>query len=88
MVVEIQNSGPEGHWLKGDVTDQRGQKAEIDDGQFDENRNMFWFTVMVSPLKGKPLNTSFIGKISGNKITGTFVDDTGTTGTWTAILEK
>jgi hypothetical protein len=65
-----------------------GQIEEIDDGYFDEDRNMFGFTLMLSQPKGEPLNTFFIGKLSGDKITGTFVNDVGTTGEWTAVLEK
>ena len=44
---------------------------------------MFWFTVMLNRPKGEALNTFFIGKIRG-----TFVDDFGTTGVWTAVIEK
>jgi hypothetical protein len=29
----------------------------------------------------------FVGKVSGGKIKGTFVDDAGTTGEWTAVRE-
>jgi TonB family protein len=87
-VLEILTSGPEGRWLEGDMISVHGQKEEIDHGYFDEDRNMFGFMLMLSQPKGKPLNTIFIGKISGDKITGTFVDDAGTTGTWTAVLEK
>jgi TonB family protein len=87
-VLEMQTSGPQGKWLKGDMVSVYDQKEEIDDGYFDEERNMFGFTVKLNHLKGEPLNTFFIGKISGDKILGTFVDDAGTTGTWTAVLEK
>jgi TonB family protein len=87
-ILEIQTSGPKGKWLKGDMISEHDQKEEIDDGYFDEDRNMFAFTVKFRHPKGEPLNTSFIGKMSGDKILGTFVDDTGTTGTWTAVLES
>ena len=88
VVLQILNSGPEGHWLTGDITDTKGQKIELDDGHFDEERNMFWFKVSLSYPKGASRETFFVGRIKGDKLTGTFVDDTGETGTWTAVLEK
>ena len=88
VLVQIMNSGPDGNWISGSVTGARGEKLEIGDGHFDEKRNMFWFTVMLTQLHQKPVSTFFIGKISGRKITGTFVDDSGATGEWSAAKEK
>lgn len=86
--LQILNSGPEGHWLKGDLTDAKGQKVELGDGYFDEERKMFWFTVSLSQPNGGSRDTFFVGKISGDRITGTFVDEVGATGIWTAVLDK
>jgi hypothetical protein len=88
QVLRILTSGPEGRWLEGDMTSGQGQKEGIDYGHFDEDRNMFAFTVMLSQPKAKRLHTFFIGKINGDKMTGTFVDDEGMTGQWTAVREK
>ena len=62
---------------------------QIDDyGVLDEERNMLSFFVTIVYPKGERLKTLFTGKIKGDRITGTFVDDEGLTGTWTATREK
>jgi hypothetical protein len=89
--VEIEiytGEGCDEHSLTGYVTSTHGQKEEIDFGYYDLQRSMLGFTVVLSSPKQKSSNIFFIGKISGDKLTGTFVDDEGTTGLWMALREK
>jgi TonB family protein len=85
--------GCNGHALDGDVTNAQGQKEEIDFGYCDWEQSMIGFTVKFIYPKGKSFNTFFIGKMSGDNLTGdklagTFVDANGVTGQWTAIRDK
>lgn len=42
-------------------------------------------TITLTQPDGKHVKTFLIGKMNGNHIVGTFVDDTGTKGEWSAI---
>jgi len=89
MVIDINTGGGcDEHSLDGEVTSTHGQKEEIDFGYYDLQLSMIGFRVMHSYPNGKRLNTLFIGKISGDKLVGTFVDDDAVTGRWTSVREK
>ncbi len=48
---------------------------------------MLGFDMTIQGLNGKPLRVSLIGKKTGNKISGVFLDYSGTAGTWTAARQ-
>lgn len=43
------------------------------------------FTIRLRNPDGPPVKTFLIGKIKKHEIVGTFVDDAGITGEWTAV---
>jgi TonB family protein len=69
--------------LAGNTVGPRGKKEEIDFGHYDGD----WlaFIVTVRQPDGQNTKTFFVGKISKYKIVGTFVDNAGVTGQWTAV---
>jgi len=77
-----------GTWLHGEALGGQGEKEKLTFGYFDEKRDMLGFTIMHRQTGGKTLNTFFVGKIKGDRMVGTFVDDEGMTGQWTAVREK
>jgi hypothetical protein len=89
LLIEI-NTGAacNEHALDGEVTDAHGQKERIDFAYYDPRRKMLGFAVMLTYSKSERLNTSLIGKITQDKLTGTFVDEGGVTGHWTATIQK
>jgi len=76
-------SGPEGEWLEGATSGPNGVREEIDFGH--KEGNFVVFTMKFLQPDGKRLKTCFIGKMTADKIAGTFVDDSGITGEWTAV---
>jgi len=63
-----------------------GGSEESDEVDFGHKEGDFLaFILKVSQPDGKPLKTLLIGKMKANKIVGTFVDDAGVTGEWTAV---
>jgi hypothetical protein len=80
--------GCEDHSLSGYVTTPNGRKDEIDFGYYDSQQGMLGFTVVLNYPTSESVNIFFTGKISGDKLAGTFVDDKGITGLWTAVRDK
>lgn len=83
QVFKLAYSGPNGDWLDGDAVGQRGENEEIDFGH--KEGDFLAFTITLTQNDGKHAKTFFIGKMMGNKIVGTFVDDAGIRGEWTAV---
>jgi hypothetical protein len=52
-----------------------------------QDGDMLGFDATVTGPMGKPLRVSLLGKRTGNKITGVFLDYSGTPGTWTALRQ-
>ena len=69
--------------LEGNAVGPRGKKEEIDSGHYDGD--FLAFIVIVHQPDGRYTKTFFVGKISKYKIVGTFVDNVGITGEWTAV---
>lgn len=69
--------------LSGDVVGPAGRREEIRDPRFDED--MLGFDATIMGPNGKPLKISLLGRKIGNKMTGVFLDYSGTPGTWTAV---
>jgi hypothetical protein len=83
QVFTLDYSGPNGDWLSCNVV---GQKDESEETEFGHKEGDFLaFTLALTQPDGKRVKTFFIGKMMGNKIVGTFVDDAGIKGEWTAI---
>lgn len=83
QVFSLSCSGPNEDWLYGDAVGPKGKKEEIDFGH--KEANFLAFTVNLRQPDGQQLNTFFVGKLSKYKITGTFIDNAGITGEWTAV---
>jgi TonB family protein len=84
QVFKLSYSGPNGDWLSGNALGPKGEDEEIDFGHYEGN--FLAFTIMLSQPDGQHVKVFLIGKMMGNKIVGTFVDDAGTRGQWTAVL--
>jgi Gram-negative bacterial TonB protein C-terminal len=84
-VFKLTYSGPDGDWLDGDALGPKGECDEIDFGH--KEGNFLAFTITLSQPDGQRVKSFFVGRISGNQIIGTFVDDVGITGEWTALRE-
>lgn len=76
-------SGPEGDWLAANFIGPDAESEEIDYGH--REGNFLAFTKRLSQPDGKHVKTFFIGKMSGDKIVGTSVDEAGIRGEWTAV---
>jgi hypothetical protein len=81
-VFDLSSTGPEGEWLDGKVLGEKGEDEQIDFGRMEGE--FIAFTVKLHQPDGKQPVTFFVGNLKGNKIVGTFVEDTGVTGKWTA----
>ncbi len=76
-------SGPNEDWLDGNASGPKGESEEIDFGH--KEGNFLAFTMTLSQPDGQHVKTFLIGKMTGDKIVGTFVDDSGIRGEWTAV---
>ena len=83
QTFELFYSGPNDELLKGNVLGAKGENEEFDFAR--KEGDFVAFTVKLRQPDGKQLTTFFVGKLNGSKIIGTFVDDTGITGEWTAV---
>jgi outer membrane biosynthesis protein TonB len=69
----------------GDVIDAKGRKEEINQGH--STGDIIGFSTIVRTANNRPIRVSLIGRMSGDRMQGVFLDDSGTPGTWTARLE-
>lgn len=83
QVFKLAYSGPDGDWLNGNAVGPIGESEEIDFGH--KEGNFLAFTISLSQPDGQHVKTFFIGRMAGDKIVGTFVDDAGIRGEWTAV---
>ena len=79
-------SGPNSEWLEGNSTGANGRKEAIDYGHMEGK--FIAFNLRLTEPDGKRLKTFFVGRMAGDKITGTFVDDAGVAGEWTAERQR
>ncbi|MGB2679109.1 MAG: energy transducer TonB [Candidatus Acidiferrum sp.] len=82
-VFKLYSSGPNGDWLDGEALGRNGEKEEIDFGH--KEGDFLAFTITISQPDGQHVKTFFIGKMTKDKIVGTFVDKAGIRGEWTAV---
>ena len=86
-VFAFLESGPNGEWLKVDTPGSTSEKDydENGDDEFSHKDGDFLiFSIKLVEPDGTRLQTYLTGKMSGSKIVGTFVDESGVRGTWTA----
>jgi TonB family protein len=83
QVFKLKYSGPKGEWLDGNAIGSKGESEEIDFGH--KEGNFLAFTITLSQPDGQHVKTFLIGKMTGDKIVGSFVDDAGIRGEWTAV---
>ncbi|MGB2627013.1 MAG: energy transducer TonB [Candidatus Acidiferrum sp.] len=69
--------------LDGTATGPESIKEKIEFGHYEDP--FLTFTMNVHQPDGRTTKTFFVGKISRYKIVGTFVDNVGITGEWTAV---
>jgi TonB family protein len=82
-VLDLAYSGPDDReWVEGKMKTFGGQWEDIDSAFYKDG--LFGFTVNLREPNGHHVRTFFVGKIIGKRISGTFVDDTGVTGQWSA----
>jgi hypothetical protein len=79
-------SGPNSEWLEGNSIGANGRKEAIDYGHMEGK--FIAFNLRLTEPDGKRLKTFFVGRMAGDKITGTFVDDAGVAGEWTAERQR
>jgi len=80
--IELAYSGPDGDWL---YVSRVGKERDEESDFGHKEGDFLAFILKVSQPDGKPLKTFLIGRMKANKIVGTFVDDAGVTGEWTAV---
>jgi hypothetical protein len=86
QVFKLAYSGPNADWLDGDALSPKGESEEIDFGH--KEGNFLAFTIRLSQPDGQRVKSFFIGRMTGDKIVGTFVDDAGITGEWMAVRDS
>jgi hypothetical protein len=79
---DLYATGPDSAWLRGTLIDEKGRTEDIDSGDLKDDF-MGFIAIVVRP-DGERLKVLFAGKRAKDKITGTYVDENGGTGGWTA----
>jgi hypothetical protein len=83
QVFKLSYSGPDDDWLDGNAVGPKGKKEKIDFGH--REGDFLAFTMNLRQPDGQHIKTFFVGKASKYKIVGTFIDNAGIPGEWTAI---
>jgi hypothetical protein len=80
--LKLTYTGPKGQELNGRTSAGKNAGEEIEFGYKDGD--FLTFAIKLRQTDGKRVETFFVGKMTKDKIVGTFVDDNGVTGDWTA----
>lgn len=84
--LKLDYSGADEDWLYVSLVGKKEEEDEDEEANFGHREGDFLaFALKVDQPDGKQLKTFLIGKMKANKIVGTFVDDAGVTGEWTAV---
>lgn len=75
-----------GPWLRGYTLGSRSHERDLDDPRVDGD--IVGFDVLLDDSFGQRLAFSLVGRKSGDKIQGIFLDPWGRSGTWTATPSK
>ena len=70
-------------YLSGNATGPKGESEGIEFGHKEED--FLAFAIALTRPHGKEVKTFFIGKLKGDEIIGTFIDDDGIRGQWKAV---
>ena len=83
----LRYSGPDDDWLGGELLNEKSENEKDDEriGFGHREGDFVAFTIKLRQSDGTRLATFFVGSLKGNRIIGTFVDDAGGSGKWTAI---
>jgi hypothetical protein len=81
---EFVATGRAGEWLDFHVVGAPEEQGKDEDPYGDVNGDFLTFTTKLTEPGGQRLKTCLAGKITRDKIIGTFVDESGVRGTWTA----
>jgi TonB family protein len=83
QVFKLAYTGPKGEWLNVEASGSKGEKEKTDFGH--KEGTFLSFTLRLRQPDGQRVKTLFVGKIKKHEIVGSFVDDAGITGEWTAV---
>jgi hypothetical protein len=72
--------------LYGEVIGAQGQKEEISSGHVDGD--IIAFSATLKDSNGQQVKVSLLGKMTKDRITGTYLDYSGIIGKWTAVREQ
>lgn len=98
--LEMSFTGPRGGELKSEFVDPKKKQGDEDadqkedpndDEDIDYGHKEGDFVAFMAKMEwrdGKRTTTFFVGKINGERITGTFVDDAGVRGKWDGVRVK
>jgi hypothetical protein len=78
-VFELSSTGSDGTWLNARTLNPKGESEESDFGHIEAG--FLAFTLTISRPGGGSVKAFFVGKITGDKIVGTFVDVESRSGT-------
>lgn len=84
QTLEISYSGPHGEWLEVDIPGAPDEKGDDNDDYGKKDGGLLDFNMKLVEPDGQRLKTYLVGRMSGNRIVGSFVDESGVRGTWTA----
>ncbi|HEV2205861.1 MAG TPA: hypothetical protein VGR36_04945 [Candidatus Acidoferrales bacterium] len=81
-VFDLAYTGASGEWLIVDASTAQGES----EGEFGyRDGDLLTFAIKLALPNGKRAETLLTGRMKGKKIIGSFVDQAGNSGTWTAI---
>jgi len=83
LVFKLFCSGPNGDWLGGNAKGPKGESEDIDFGH--KEGDFLAFAITLSQPDGRHVKAFLIGRIEGDKIVGTSLDEAGIRGEWAAV---
>ena len=78
-------TGQDGEWLEGRIKCGKDDCDELDQGYIKDG--LIGFTITLTQPDGQRARAFWAGRMTRDKIVGTFVDDLGVRGEWEAIRE-
>jgi hypothetical protein len=78
-------TGQDGEWLEGRIKCGKDDCDELDQGYIKDG--LIGFTITLTQPDGQRTRAFWAGRMTRDKIVGTFVDDLGVRGEWEAIRE-
>jgi hypothetical protein len=97
--LELSYTGPNEEWLEAKFVDGKKKVEDEEEEQKEDEKDedveyghkegeFVAFTAKMDLRDGKRTTTFFVGKMNGDRITGTFVDEAGVTGKWNGVRVK